>query len=187
MSAAAATEPPADRFCDLVMKGGITSGVVYPRAIERLSHHYRFKNIGGTSAGAIAAAVTAAAEYQRRHTGSRAGFDLLRALPNQLQAEVAPGQRKLLSLFQPQPATRRLFSVLVNALNSGSTNQRILAMVTGAIKAYWQGAAVAAVGLVLWRMNAAPPAPVAAASSSTRATRVIMSPRSFSSTMRAGM
>jgi len=146
-----AAEPPPDRFCDLVMKGGITSGVVYPRAIERLSHHYRFKNIGGTSAGAIAAAVTAAAEYQRRHTGSRAGFDLLRALPNQLQAEVAPGQRKLLSLFQPQPATRRLFSVLVNALNSGSTNQRILAMVTGAIKAYWQGAAVAAVlALLAW-------------------------------------
>ena len=146
-----ATEPPPDRFCDLVMKGGITSGVVYPRAIERLSHHYHFKNIGGTSAGAIAAAVTAAAEYQRRHTGSRAGFDLLKALPDELQREVAPGQRKLLSLFQPQPATRRLFSVLVNALNSGSTNQRILAMVTGTLKAYWQGAAgAAALALLAW-------------------------------------
>ncbi len=138
------TEPPADRFCDLVMKGGITSGVVYPGAIDQLSHHYHFKNIGGTSAGAIAAAVTAAAEYQRRHTGSRAGFDLLKALPEQLKTEVRPGQRKLLSLFQPQPATRRLFSVLVNALNSGSTNQRILAMVSGAITAYWQGALGAA-------------------------------------------
>jgi predicted acylesterase/phospholipase RssA len=138
------TEPPADRFCDLVMKGGITSGVVYPGAIERLSHHYHFKNIGGTSAGAIAAAVTAAAELQRRRSGSRAGFDLLKALPEQLKAEVRPGQRKLLSLFQPQPATRRLFSVLVNALNSGSTNQRILAMLSGAIQAYWQGALGAA-------------------------------------------
>jgi predicted acylesterase/phospholipase RssA len=135
------TEPPPDRFCDLVMKGGITSGVVYPGAIEQLSHHYRFKNIGGTSAGAIAAAVTAAAEYQRRRTGSRAGFDLLKSLPEELKAEVRPGQRKLLSLFQPQPATRRLFSVLVHALNSGSTNQRILAMVVGAIRAYWLGAA----------------------------------------------
>lgn len=142
------TEPPPDRFCDLVMKGGITSGVVYPRAIEQLSHHYHFKNIGGTSAGAIAAAVTAAAEYQRRCTGSRAGFDLLKALPAELQTEVRPGQRKLLSLFQPQPATRRLFSVLVNALNSGSTNQRILAMLTGAIKAYWQAALGAA--LLAW-------------------------------------
>jgi len=133
-------EPPADRFCDLVMKGGITSGVVYPCAIERLSHHYRFKSIGGTSAGAIAAAITAAAELQRRYSGSRAGFDLLKALPGQLKQEVRPGQRKLLSLFQPQPATRRLFNVLVNALNSGSTNQRIQAMVSGAIKSYWQGA-----------------------------------------------
>ncbi len=138
------TEPPPDRFCDLVMKGGITSGVVYPGAIEQLAHHYRFKSIGGTSAGAIAASVTAAAEYQRRRTGSRAGFDLLKSLPDELKAEVRPGQRKLLSLFQPQPATLRLFSVLVHALNSGSTNQRIQAMVVGAIRAYWLGAAGAA-------------------------------------------
>jgi hypothetical protein len=41
------------RLCDLVMKGGITSGVVYPRLISALSGVYRFKNIGGTSAGAI--------------------------------------------------------------------------------------------------------------------------------------
>ena len=60
-SAAAEASPPLDRFCDLVMKGGITSGVVYPGAIDQLSRHYRFKNIGGTSAGAIAAAATAAA------------------------------------------------------------------------------------------------------------------------------
>ena len=146
--------PPVDRFCDLVMKGGITSGVVYPGAIDRLSHHYRFKNIGGTSAGAIAAAVTAAAEYQRRCSGSRAGFDLLKALPDELKAAVRPGQRKLLSLFQPQPATQRLFSVLVHALNSGSTNQRILAMVTGAIRAYWQGAAGAALlALLAWGLG----------------------------------
>jgi predicted acylesterase/phospholipase RssA len=52
---------PEDRFCDLVMKGGITSGIVYPPAIAKLAREYRFKNIGGTSAGAIAAAVAAAA------------------------------------------------------------------------------------------------------------------------------
>ena len=40
---------PEDRYCDLVMKGGITSGVVYPLAIWTLAKHYRFKNIGGTS------------------------------------------------------------------------------------------------------------------------------------------
>ncbi|PTR10222.1 hypothetical protein C8R32_102312 [Nitrosospira sp. Nsp5] len=38
-------EPPDDRFCDLVMKGGITSGVIYPRAIGLLSHYYRFRGI----------------------------------------------------------------------------------------------------------------------------------------------
>ena len=47
--------PLSDKFCDLVMKGGITSGVVYPKAIDELAHEYMFKNIGGTSAGAIAA------------------------------------------------------------------------------------------------------------------------------------
>ena len=62
--------PPADRFCDLVMKGGITSGVVYPRAIMHFAQHYRLKNIGGTSAGAIAAVAAAAAEYRRRHVAA---------------------------------------------------------------------------------------------------------------------
>ena len=38
-------------LCDLVMKGGITSGVVSPKLIAELANTYRFKNIGGTSAG----------------------------------------------------------------------------------------------------------------------------------------
>ena len=42
--------------CEIVMKGGITSGVVYPLAAVELSKSFRFVNIGGTSAGAIAAA-----------------------------------------------------------------------------------------------------------------------------------
>ncbi|MCI1279132.1 MAG: patatin-like phospholipase family protein [Nitrospira sp.] len=130
-------EPPVDRFCDLVMKGGITSGVVYPKAIELLSHQYRFKSIGGTSAGAIEAVVTAAAEYQRRHTGSRAGFDLLAGLPMELQQEVAPGKSKLLSLFQPQPTMRRLFSVLIGALNCEETSARIARIIAGFLWAYW--------------------------------------------------
>ena len=56
--------------CDLVMKGGITSGVVYPKLVAKLSSKYRFKNIGGTSAGAIAAGACAAAGWLR---GSAAG------------------------------------------------------------------------------------------------------------------
>jgi hypothetical protein len=64
-----ANSEPADQgrvFCDLVMKGGITSGVVYPSAIARLAGQYRLRNIGGASAGAIAAGAAAAAEYRRQ-------------------------------------------------------------------------------------------------------------------------
>ncbi|SET54412.1 Patatin-like phospholipase [Nitrosospira multiformis] len=138
VSTLGSSEPPDDRFCDLVMKGGITSGVVYPRAISLLSHHYRFRGIGGTSAGAIAAAITAAAEYQRREkNGSRKGFNLLENLPRQLGSEAKKGKRKLLSLFQPQPSTRRLFAVLVRTLNKGSTKSRWFSVFKGLLIAYW--------------------------------------------------
>lgn len=130
-------EPPLDRFCDLVMKGGITSGAVYPSAIAQLSRHYRFKSIGGTSAGAIAAVLTAAAEFQRRK-GSRKGFDLLGELPHELQVrEPGSDKTKLLSLFQPQTGTHRLFDVLVGALNKGSSLPRMLAVASGFLRAYW--------------------------------------------------
>ena len=61
-------------YCDVVMKGGVTSGVIYPMTVVELSQKYTFKNVGGTSAGAIAAAVTAAAEYRRRQ-GSGEGLN----------------------------------------------------------------------------------------------------------------
>ena len=44
-----------ERDCDVVMKGGITSGVVYPHAICELARAFRLVSIGGTSAGATAA------------------------------------------------------------------------------------------------------------------------------------
>ena len=50
-------DPPE---CDLILKGGITSGIVYPYAILELATKYRFRSLGGTSAGAIAAAFAAA-------------------------------------------------------------------------------------------------------------------------------
>ena len=72
------------RACDVVMKGGITSGVVYPHALCELAVTYRFSNVGGTSAGAIAAAAAAAAEHGRerrwlREAGSAPGVDRRRA------------------------------------------------------------------------------------------------------------
>ena len=128
---------PADRFCDLVMKGGITSGIVYPPAICTLAGEYRFKSIGGTSAGAIAAAVTAAAEYQRRQSGKMEGFDALGSLPAALGEKGDGSRTQLLRLFQPDPACRRLFHVLLESLNRTSTFSRIGAFLLGCAQAYW--------------------------------------------------
>ena len=111
------TNPSPSKYCDIVMKGGITSGVVYPAAVVELSKTYSFKNIGGTSAGAIAAVVTAAAEYGRQHgTG---GFDEVESLPHALGA-VAPNSphSRLFSLFQPQAETRPLFRLLTAAIGN---------------------------------------------------------------------
>jgi predicted acylesterase/phospholipase RssA len=52
--------------CDLILKGGVTSGVLYPPAVLRLAGAFRFRSIGGASAGAIGAALAAAAEFGRQ-------------------------------------------------------------------------------------------------------------------------
>lgn len=134
----AKSPPPADRYCDIVMKGGITSGIVYPPLVGELAKHYRFKNIGGTSAGAIAAAATAAAEYRRRHDGPQASFNPeLGALPEQLGAKLADGKTtKLASLFQPAPECQRLFRVLMISLNAKGTWRRVGKIVFGFLRGY---------------------------------------------------
>jgi predicted acylesterase/phospholipase RssA len=105
--------------CDLVMKGGITSGVVYPRAVMVLGERYRFRSIGGTSAGAIAAAVTAAAEYGRQ-TGATQDLGRIENLVEDLR------QRDfLLGLFQPAPANRPLWAVARAAAEPASAWSRI--------------------------------------------------------------
>jgi predicted acylesterase/phospholipase RssA len=136
--------PPADRYCDIVMKGGITSGVVYPPAIVKLADNYHFKNIGGTSAGAIAAALTAAAEYQRRMTKSSAGFDLLATLPETL-GEVQPGGTQLFRLFQPDRRCGRLFNILTGSLNASGTFHRIAKLLWGCVSAYWWASLVSVI------------------------------------------
>ncbi len=106
----------AARRCDIIMKGGITSGIVYPKAVCRLALEYRFRAIGGTSAGAIAAAATAAAEYGRLK-GSGTSFGELATLPETLARESTPGAgSRLFRLFQPQPSTARLFRTLTAAI-----------------------------------------------------------------------
>jgi hypothetical protein len=50
---------------DVTMRGGTTSGVVYPNAVCEIARGFRLRNVGGASAGAIAAATAAAAERGR--------------------------------------------------------------------------------------------------------------------------
>ena len=97
-----------DKQCDLVMKGGVTSGVVYPYAVLQLAQEYRLRSIGGTSAGAIAAAFAAAAEYGRQ-SGDKAAFVRLEERCLEL-----PGI--LEGLFQPS----RPFEPLMRALKRWS-------------------------------------------------------------------
>ncbi|MBQ0959931.1 hypothetical protein KAK06_13340 [Ideonella sp. 4Y11] len=108
-------EPPADQFCDLVLNGGVASGVVYPWALVGLARHYRFRHIGGNSVGAVAATVAAAAEYGRCH-GVHRSFEALRRMPADLAQENERGEALMLRLFQPRRPVRRLFKLFVLAV-----------------------------------------------------------------------
>jgi Patatin-like phospholipase len=121
-----------DETCDLVMKGGVASGVVYPGAILALAKRYRFRNVGGTSAGAIAAAVTAAAELGRRE-GKDGGFDRLREL-----ADAIGAPNLVLSLFQPRPENRSFFDLVVRMMEArakGAGARR--RVITYSLRAVW--------------------------------------------------
>lgn len=108
MKAASYASPSKD--CDMVMKGGITSGVVYPLTIAEVAKTYRLHSIGGASAGAIAACVAAAAEHRRQVAGDDGGFRDLAGLPQELGG-------CLETLFQPTPGLERPFAVLLAALD----------------------------------------------------------------------
>jgi hypothetical protein len=116
--------------CDIVMKGGITSGVIYPLAVCELAQTYRLRSVGGASAGAIAAAAAAAAEVGRASLAGSggeatsaespslpAGFLGLAQFPTLLTQEQADGQSVLFHLFRPQPETRRLFELLTAGMD----------------------------------------------------------------------
>lgn len=113
VEASKATDHDALEICDLVMKGGITSGVVYPPAVLVLKQKYRFRSIGGTSAGAIAAAATAAAEYNREGDG----FEQLKMASDSLAEN-----NLLLNLFQAPAQTRLLLETLLALLPKGKSS-----------------------------------------------------------------
>ena len=132
--------------CDIVMKGGITSGVVYPLAAVELSKDFRFVNIGGTSAGAIAAAAVAAAELGRA-AGRGPGFERLAALPAQLQVQLS-------GLFQPQPATRPVYRLVVGGLGKRGA-RRVATTLASLLRNFPVGAIVGAIPGILLALVAA--------------------------------
>ena len=90
-----------DKQCDLVMKGGVTSGIVYPPAMLELQKEYIFNSIGGTSAGAVAAAAAAAAEYGRQDNG----FERFRQASDSFGSD-------LLAMFAAPKETRPVMELL---------------------------------------------------------------------------
>jgi deferrochelatase/peroxidase EfeB/predicted acylesterase/phospholipase RssA len=144
---------PSDRFCDIVMEGGVTSGIIYASAVSELAKSYRFNCIGGSSIGAFAAALAAAAEYSRRR-GSDVGFKLMSTLPNALAEEDDKHETLLFRLFKPQKETRRLFNVFVATLNKQSGASRLACGFFAAIRQYGTAVFLAvfvlAVYLLVW-------------------------------------
>lgn len=112
--------------CDIIMKGGVTSGLVYPYAILEMARVYRFRSIGGTSAGAIAAAFAAAAEYARSVRSDPDGFLRMQAHCEQLPALLA-------GLFQPAPQFKTLLAFLLRA----QANTGALAIAWAAVVLFW--------------------------------------------------
>ena len=130
--------------CDIIMKGGITSGIVYPYAILEIATKYRFRSLGGTSAGAIAAAFAAAAEYSRSARGDAAGFIRLKkycdALPDQL-----------LSLFQPDPELDKLTAIVRKSLQGRRAKGLFGGIITRGLLAGGLTGAAVAIAIWLWQ------------------------------------
>jgi hypothetical protein len=122
------------------MKGGVTSGVVYPYAVLQLAQQYRLRSIGGTSAGAIAAAFAAAAEYGRQ-AGDPAAFVRFETRCQQIP-------QLLEGLFQPSAP----FAPLMRALKNFSAEKEAGRWL-GLLAPFWSvlggGFAVGGVALAL--------------------------------------
>lgn len=157
--------------CDLVMKGGITSGVVYPLAIVEIARAFRLRSIGGASVGAIAAAAAAAAEVRRQRARKQgradedAGFAQLAGLPH-LLGEPSPGGQPthLLALFRPAASLRAIFFAVTGAMAVPGTAGKALHFLLALARAHlavWIVAFLVA-ALPLWSLRAGPWAPLAA-------------------------
>ena len=138
--------PPLE--CDVVMKGGITSGVIYPRAVCRLATTYRLRSVGGASAGAIAAAAAAAAELGRA-TG---GFEQLENLPTVINAPSPAGGSTLFRLFQPTRATYPLYRAFTAGMGQ---SWKIFRIFVALLRGFWLWALVGALpGIAVFVVSA---------------------------------
>src|SRR6476660_4853886 len=93
---------PMKLQCDLVLRGGIASGIVYPRAIAKLAETYDFRSIGGSSAGAIAAAWTAATALAAQHSPLKPVAALAGAEPMSKLLSIATSVVAVQSNFRPR-------------------------------------------------------------------------------------
>jgi hypothetical protein len=121
--------------CDLVMKGGITSGIIYPHAVCQLAITRRLQRVGGTSAGAIAAAGAAAAEVGRDAGSPQAGFARLAALPGTLAEVTSGGHTRLFHLFQPQGSTKALYRLVSVLVGRGGALSKTIRCLVAAVRA----------------------------------------------------
>ncbi len=136
----------ASRPCDIVMKGGAASGFVYARALTVLAKTYRIQSVGGTSAGAGAAGVAAAAEYGRRKGGE--GYAGIEHIPEWAGEKVADGWTRLKHLFGPDASTRKVYDVLTSFFPATPGWQaRVFRVAVNAYRGWALGGL--AVGLVL--------------------------------------
>lgn len=159
--------------CDVIMEGGVTSGVVFPTFIARLSTRFDFRCIGGTSVGAVAASAAAAAQFWRNAckaggdaSASELGFDRLAGLPDELRTPRKNGKSTLYSLFQPCTALRRHFAVLSSVLNRENLMARVASGIGSAIlhcpEAPAAGLLVCLLGYALGQLSLIALVPVAA-------------------------
>lgn len=138
-----------DRYCDLTMRGGTTSGVVYPLAVASLARHYEFKQIGGASAGAIGAAFAAAAERGR----ASGGFDKLAGIVDWFASGTGAERWRMAQLFQPSDKTRALYRIVVATMQKRETTGRsaitcLFFALLGAVG--WRAKAVLGLMATLW-------------------------------------
>jgi predicted acylesterase/phospholipase RssA len=123
--------------CDIVMAGGVTSGIIYPGAVAMIARRYSFQSIGGTSVGAIAAAVTAAAEYGRRTGRNSRAFEQIAALPQSLGDTSGDGHSRLYHLFTPEPTTEPLLRLMTPIFGGGGSLKKIVRILKASLSA-WQ-------------------------------------------------